>query len=205
MGRRTIVTLEKIPAILSGHLLVCHLRTHGSHAPLVHRRLLLRGRTGFDTAVSAVIAHSVDRYIVDDGSVDVHIPDDGGVYVAHSCVVVETIAPPVAAFISTAVIAEAVVHAAVEADVWSPVSGVPRVAATTPAPVTWCPQQAVAGCNDPGSGNPVIVISAPGPVAGCPDVIRARANGLIIDGQGRWSDVDRDSYADLPERCDGNG
>jgi hypothetical protein len=199
MGRCAIVTLEKIPAILSGNLFVCRLRTHGSHTPLVQRGLLLRGRTGFDTAVSAVIAHSVDRYIVDDCSVDVHIPDDGGVYVAHSCVVVETIAAPVAAFISTAVIAEAVVHAAVEADVRSPVSGMPRVAATTPAPITWCPQQAVAGCNDPGSGNPVIVIATPSPVAWCPDVIRARANGLIVDGQSRWSDVDRDSYADLSE------
>ncbi len=182
MWRRTVVTFIEIPGVLSGDLLVRRLRTHGSHAPLVHRRLLLWRSTGFDAAVSAVIAHSVDRYIVDDCSVDVHISDDGGVYVAYSCVVVETITAPVAAFISTAVIAEAVVHTPVEADVRSPVSGMPRVAATTPAPVTWCPQQTVAGCNDPGSGNPVIVISAPGPVSGCPDVIWARANGLIVDG-----------------------
>ena len=199
MWRCTIVALEKIPAILPGNLLVCHLRTYGSHTPLVQRCLLLRGRTGFDTAASAVIAHSVDRYIVDDCSVDVHIPDDGGVYVAHSCVVVETITAPVAAFIAAAVIAEAVIHAAVEADVRSPVSSVPEIATGAPAPVAWCPQQAVAGCNDPGSWNPVIVISVPGPVAGCPDVIRTRANGLIIDGQGRWGNVDRDSYADLSE------
>ena len=151
MWRCTIVTLVKIPAILSGNLLVGHLRTDGSHAPLVQRCLLLRGGPDIDTAVSAVIAHAVDRYIVDDCSVDVHISDDGGVYVAHSCVVVETITAPVAAFISTAVIAEAVVHTPVETDMRSPVSGMPRVAATTPAPVTWCPQQTVAGCNDPGS------------------------------------------------------
>jgi hypothetical protein len=153
--------------------------------------------------MSAVIAHSVDRYIVDDCSVDVHIPDDGSVYAAHSSVVVEVVTAPIAAFISVAVVAEAVVDAAVEADVRSPVSGMPQITTITPTPPAWCPQQAIAGCDNPGSGNPVIVIAIPGPVSGRPDVIRSRANGLIIDGQGRWGGVDCDSYADLSERCDG--
>ncbi len=139
MRRRTVVTFIEIPGVLSGDLLVRRLRTHRPHTPLVHCRLLLRSRAGIDTAVSAVIAHAVDRYIVDDCSVDVHIPDDGCVYVAYGGVVVEAVAAPVAAFIAAAVIAEAIIHAAVEADVRSPVSGMPRVPATTPAPVAGRP------------------------------------------------------------------
>jgi hypothetical protein len=146
--------------------------------------------------LSTVIAHAIDSDIVDDRLVDVYVADDGIVYVADGGVVVEIIAVPVAALITMTVVAVAVVHAAIETDVRSPITRVKEVTPTAPSPISRSPEQAITWSHHPGTRYPVIVIAAPGPVSRRPDVIGSRAIRLVVNGQ-RWrSEVDSDSDSD---------
>src|SRR5581483_7930811 len=184
-----MVILEKVGLVLTGDVSVCELRLDRTHAAFSFRSLFLHRGTCRDAALPAVIADAVDGDVINDGFVDVHIADDGCVHVANSGVVVEVVTTPVAAFIA----------AAVEADVRTPVSGMPEVAAVAPAPPSRCPEQAVRRSHDPGAGHPVIVIAVPCPVAGGPDEIGTRANRLVVDGKRRRRRADGDSDTDLSE------
>src|SRR5271155_2221 len=202
--RRAMVALVEVGAILLCNVLMRDLCVHRAHATFSERCLFLRVCARIDATPSAVVADAIDGDVVDDGLVDVDIADDGGVYAADRSVVVEAVSAPVAAFITSAVVAEAVVHAAVEADMRAPVSGVPEVAAITPAPISRRPEHTDCRSEHPGSGNPVVVVAIPCPVAGCPDVVGTGANGLGIDRQGRWCGADCDSNAYLRERRSGD-
>ena len=120
-----MVGLVEVGVIVACNVLMCDLRIHRTHATFSERCFFLCAGARIDAALPAVVADSVHGDVVDDGLVDVDISDDGGVNAADSSVVVEAVSAPVAAFITSAVVAEAIVHAAVEADVRAPVSGMP--------------------------------------------------------------------------------
>ena len=109
--------------------------------------------------------------------------------VAVGAVVVEAAAAPVSAIEAYAEVAEAVVDAAIIADVGAPVAGVPEVAVVI-TPVAWGPEGSCVGSCDPGALNPLVAVSGPGPVAGSPDVAVAGGRGLLVVGDGRGGLLD---------------
>src|SRR6185437_627592 len=113
------------------------------------------------------------------------------------------------AVLARAGVAVAVVHSAVEADVWAPVAGVPEIAARPPTPVTRRPQKADRGERDPGAFDPVIAggHGIPAPITWRPDVAGCRDGRLHVDGQDRRRDVDRDRDRRLrrQRRSEGDG
>jgi AmiR/NasT family two-component response regulator len=63
---------------------------------------------------------------------------------------------PIAALVAEADIAEAIVDAAVVADVSAPIAPVELVTVVSPAPVAWRPQSTLIRSFNPGAGHPVI-------------------------------------------------
>ena len=107
------------------------------------------------------------------------------IYVVDVSVVVERVIAPVAAFITHAAVAKAIVHAAVEPDVRPPVAVVPVVAILIVAPVTGRPQCTLVRRHHPCAWSPVISLWRVGPVSRCPDIVVARSFGLIVVGKRR--------------------
>src|ERR1700761_909652 len=115
------------------------------------------------------------RVVVDDDRLVVDIRHVGYVHVGHRAVVEEVITAPLAAAKSDAAVAEAVVNAAVETDVRSPVPSVEKIDAALEAPVAGGPKEAGCGRHDPRARNPVIAVVTVSPVAGRPHITRAWA------------------------------
>jgi hypothetical protein len=84
----------------------------------------LLGRGSCLDPVAAVVTHPVDRHVVDDGLV-VHIGDVHVIDIVDGTVVVHAAALPIAALVAVADVAVSIIHAAVEADVRTPVTRVP--------------------------------------------------------------------------------
>src|ERR1700733_2740548 len=148
-------------------------------------------RPHVDSAGTAVIADprvvcGVVGVVVDDcGVVDVvplvHI------HTIDAAVVIEMSLVPIPSLVSKSYIAEAVIDAAVVADVWSPVAAIERVV-TMPAvvaPIAGGPQRALIRCFHPRSRHPVVPVLRIGPIARRPDVIVAGAIRLVVLGQRR--------------------
>src|ERR1700736_4696087 len=127
----------------------------------------------------------------------VDVVDVGDVDVVVDAVIEETIASPVSAVEAGAEVAEAIVDATVVSDGGPPISGVPKVSAATPTPVSGGPESAGVGGENPGAVDPVVAIVAVGPIAGSPDVAITRAERLGIDRNERRSDANGDEYAGL--------
>src|ERR1700733_9171905 len=138
------------------------------HVRLVHRRPLLRVRLRLHS-VGPVEAGPIYRGVVDDGAVDIGVVNHGGVHVGDRAVIGEMAAFPASTEESHAHISEAVVDAAIEADVGAPVSGMPSVKSAGESPITGSPQKAHSGWKDPGSGHPEVAVGSIGPIAWSPD------------------------------------
>ena len=164
------------------------------------RRELGRNRTRLDAATAAVIADAViddrvvdvvvgdrvvDADVVDNHRAVVHVVNVGDVDVADGAIVGEAIAVPVAALIAGAVIAEAIGHAAVEADVATPVAAMEAIAAVVRTPPSRRPERANIGRGAPGAGHPEVACRRVAPVAGSPQIVVLRRLRLVIDGQRR--------------------
>ena len=162
------------------------------NVPLGHGRAFLGGRYCPHAAGAAVVA---DPRIVNDRHVLlVDVGDVGRAEIIDALVVGEPAIVPAAALVAGAAIAEAVIDAAVEADMRPPVADIEDVVAADPAPVWRRPQHAHAGRLHPGAGHPVIAggIRVPRPVAGGPDIPLRRDRRLHVDRQHRRRDLDRD-------------
>jgi hypothetical protein len=162
------------------------------------RRRGMLNATGASTIGNVVIVD--DRVGVDDGSVDVDVGDDGLIHAHDRGVIGKLVSAPLAAGKADAHIAEAVIHAAVVADVGTPVALVKSVVAALPAPVGGRPQRTLIGSGHPGTGNPEVAIVAPGPIAGGPQQVGLRAEWLFIDRQDRRRNTDTDPDGDLREQ-----
>src|ERR1035437_9502059 len=108
---------------------------------LPRRRLLLRVCAHLDPAGTAVVADAVVVAAVLNPLV-VDIVNIGAIHVALGTVIEEVSAVPTAAAITFAVVTEAVVDAAIEADLGPPVAIVEEVSAVAPAPITRRPKEA---------------------------------------------------------------
>jgi hypothetical protein len=179
----------------------------GGYVLIMRSNQFLRSGGMLNAAGASAIGNVVivdDCGLVDDGGVDVGVADDGLVHVHDRGVIGKFVSAPFAAGKADAHVAEAIIHAAVVADVGTPVALVKSVLAALPAPVSGRPQRTLIGRGHPGSGNPEVSVVAPAPIAGSPHQVGLRAGWLFIDRQDRRRDPDTDADGDLRERRDRN-
>ena len=159
----------------AGCLLVSCLLDSLSEMPFPLGRSFQLTRTSVRAPVAAVVAHTVDRDVIDHGRV-VGVMNVGHVDVVHRTVVTELSAIPAPAVVAGTAIAVAVIDAAVVADTTPPVAGTEDEKAVTPAPIGGRPQIADTWRPDPGSRHPVVVVLVlvKSPIARGPDVTFAR-------------------------------
>jgi hypothetical protein len=81
-----------------------------------------------------------------------------GVHVVARAVVVEVAAAPITALVAVSYIAEAIVDAAIVANVMAPVAAIKVIAVIPVAPVAWRPECALVGSLDPHARYPVIAV-----------------------------------------------
>src|ERR1700722_669532 len=166
---------------------------------LVRGLFFLGGRPGVDPARAPGIAHVLYRDVSDHvARVDIAHVDVGDV--GDAAVVIELVVAPVTPLQAAPEVAEAVVHATVEAHDRSPVAGIPQVQAVGPPPVTGRPQQSRLGRFDPGAGHPEVALRTISPVTGRPQQSRCRNLGLFVDRQRRWCYLDLNADLRLPRR-----
>ena len=184
-GRAAMVDIGKLSPVAASNVLVLELRPHGRSMLLVASRQLggpgsdlqpTRSAVEADTdAAPVLVAHWAVIDVVYDVDVDIVV----------RTVVVEMAAAPVAALVAKSYIAKAVVHAAIVADVGTPVAAVKAVAVMVIAPIARGPKSALVGSLDPHAGHPVISAITPSPVAGRPEVVVAGSGRLVVFGQRR--------------------
>src|SRR6266851_6564284 len=180
--RTAMVHRGELSAILTHRLLVAHLIHRRLHMLLTQRGLLLGVGAGLHAAGAAVVADAVVVVVHDNGLV-VDVVNVRDVDVVHGTVVGEGSVAPVAALIPDAAVAEAVVHAAVEADMRTPIACVEDVSAAAPSPVPGGPEIAHHRRPYPNARNPVVAVRPIRPVARCPEIAISRAERLRIDRQ----------------------
>jgi hypothetical protein len=166
--------------VLRSFALVLDLGGHGWNSWTAHGSDLGRLRSDGEAASPAVVGDA--GVVVDDDRTVVDVGDVGADAV-NSAVVVEVVAVPVAAVVADAGVTEAVVDAAIKADVEAPEAAVEAPAVVIPAPIARGPEGTVIGGSTPGAGDPVIAGGTPVPVAGSPDVVWRGGFGLFVDGQ----------------------
>src|SRR6202163_1930201 len=153
---------------------------------IVRRSVLLRSWPSMNAAVATVVTDP--RIVVDDNRLVVDVRYVGDVDVGDAAVVKEPVALPIPAEKSRAGITKAIINAAVETDVWSPIAAIPNVEAVIPAPVAGSPKQSD-GSKHPRARNPVVaIVVIPSPVARRPDVALSWTQGLNINRQCRGTD-----------------
>lgn len=189
MIRRIILGL-----VGAGRVLMLHLFVGGLHMVLMLRAALLGVGLCVRSPVAAIEAGAINcGVVVDDGPV-VGIVDHGDVDVVHRGVVGEHAAAPFPTQIANSDVPESVIDPAIKSNVGTPIAGMPQINAIAPTPVTGSPKHSNPGRANPGAGNPIVAVIAVSPVAGRPDVSLARANGLSVNRQSRWADVNRNAY-----------
>jgi hypothetical protein len=127
---------------------------------LVFGNSLLRSGGVLDATRTAVVGYVTGighNAALDNRAINVGGMDDGFIHMDYCCVVSKGSAAPLAAGKADASITEAVVHAAVVADVAAPIAVIKAVSAVVPAPIGRRPQRAHVGSWNPSSGDPVVV------------------------------------------------
>jgi len=121
----------ELGAVLAGEGLVLHLVRSGLYVALVGKLRFLYTRPAIDAAgaIEAGVVVVDDGVLLDDGSVDVDVGDVNAAEVGAGAVIGEGAASPLTAEEADTAVAEAVVDAAVEADVGAPVANVPYIGA----------------------------------------------------------------------------
>ena len=158
---------------------------------------LRRGRRA-DAARATVVTDVIDGRVVDHGLL-VGVVDNVHVDVRDRRVVSKSAVGPAAAHVADADVAEAVVHATVEADVRAPIAGIEPIDTAGEAPVARRPQQADARRLDPRARHPEVAAPGVAPIARRPQVARLGQRRLHVLRQRRR----RFSRSDLEADRDG--
>jgi hypothetical protein len=182
-GGTTLVLAVELLAILRRVALVANLVGHGWSSGSAHGGDLCWAWPHRETAAAAVKG---DAVVVNYDSAVVDMRDAANVYAVDGPIVVEVVAIPVAAVITEAGVAVAVVNASVEADVQAPEAAMEEIAAVIEAPVSGSPEGSVVGWSAPDTGDPVVTGGGPAPIAGSPEVVGLGGLGLFVFGEGRW-------------------
>jgi hypothetical protein len=184
-GWAAMVYVGKLRPIGAGNVLILDLCPHGRSMLFMASRQFRGSGAHLQSALSAVEAHTdAAAAIISHGTV-VNVMHNRSIHIVVGAVVVEMPTAPVAALVADADIAEAVIDAAIEADMRTPVATVKPIAVIVVAPVAGRPERALVGSLHPSAGNPVIAALTPSPVAGRPQIAVAGRLRLVIVGQGR--------------------
>ncbi len=191
LSRGAVILVEELLVILDGHLACLDLGVDGRCVVLGTRSEFSRTGSNINAAATTVVADAVYdpaavANIVVDHVVAVDVMDDVDVDVGHSAVVVEVMILPVAAEVADTDVAEAVVDAAVEADVGPPVAVMEGVTAAVVTPVRRRPEGTVVGRWAPRAGDPVITGVGVTPVTGRPEVVGFGSGRLVVLRKRRW-------------------
>jgi len=149
----------------------------------------LRGRSGGDSALPVEA-----RVVVVDGDGPViGVVNNRCVHARDGCVVGEVPTLPCASVVPASAVAEAVVDAAVKADLLTPISTVKTVESTFKSPIRRGPEHACGRGRDPDSRYPVVTTAAVSPICRLPEISVHGTEGLFIDSQhrGRYGDGKR--------------
>jgi hypothetical protein len=131
-------------------------------------------------AVATVVTDP--RIVIDDNRLVVDVRYVGDVNVGDATVVKVPVALPIPAEKSGAGVTKAIVDAAVETDVRTPIAAIPNVETVIPAPVARSPKHSD-GSKHPSARNPVVtIVVIPRPVARRPDIAFSWTQGLNING-----------------------
>ena len=153
---------------------------------LIRGRLFLRGWASGNSTRASVVAYVVHCDVVDDRPVvDIRDMD-----VAHGLVIEDATAPPLSAKKPDTDVAEAVVYAAVESDVGTPITLVKSKQAVAPAPIARSPEETRLRRQYPRTGHPKVSVSGVSPISGGPNVAITRAKGLFVYRERRRGDPD---------------
>jgi len=156
--------------------------------PMAGSRGMLLIRSRGKPSFAAVVADAAGFVANDGPAIRVKVR---AAHVIDRAVIGEHAVVPVTARIADPRVAETIIHAAVEADMMTPVTAMPKIKTAAPAPISGRPQRAYIRCKHPGSVNPIVASGTVGPVTGLPHITRPRANGLCIHRQNRWSNTNR--------------
>jgi hypothetical protein len=188
LGFAMVLVVGELRVLLG--LLACRkLRGNRAIVALMHCGNFCRSWLNAQTSTATVVAdpigglRAVVHVVYDHVTVvDVRYPR---AHVVDGTVVIEVVVLPVASEIAEADIAKAIIDAAVEADVWAPISTVEAIMNAAPAPVGRRPEGAIVRRRNPFTRDPVVAVITPGPVAGSPEVVRIWSGWLVVFGQ-RW-------------------
>ncbi len=177
--RSAAIDVVKLLTVFGGCTLVLDLGGHGRRARAAEGGNFSRLRTGRNATATSVVGYASvvddDGSVIDVGDIDVDAID--------GTVVVESVSVPVAAVITEARVAEAVVDTTIEANMCAPISAVEAPTVVVPAPIARGPEGSIVGREAPGAWNPVIASGCPVPIARGPDVVGSGSFGLVIFGE----------------------
>jgi hypothetical protein len=106
--------------------------------------------------------------------------------IVHRTIVKEPAVFPVAALVTDAIIAEAVIHPAIKSDMRPPIPDVKDVNAFFRPPISRSPHQTSLGRHYPGARHPIVATTfAPRPISRYPQITWSRNRRLIVNRQ-RW-------------------
>ena len=181
-----MVCAGKLRPVGTGDVLILDLCPHGRGMSLMASRQLRGSGAHLQSTRSAVEAHPGAAAVVSADAAVVDVMHHVYFHSVDRAVVVEVPAAPVAALVPDADIAKAVIDAAIEADVRTPVATVKAITVIVVAPVAGRPERTLVGSLHPSAGNPIIAALTPAPVAGRPQIAVAGRRRLVVVGQGRW-------------------
>jgi hypothetical protein len=178
-----LIHVIELLTVLRRFPLILELGCHGRSSRAAEGGNLGGTGTHIEAASAAVIGDTAvigdyDCAVVDVGDVDHVNAVDGAV-------VVEVVAVPITAIVAVAGVAEAVVDAAIEADMQAPVAAIESPAVVVPAPISGRPESSVVRRSAPRSWDPVITGRSPAPVTGSPEIVGCRRLRLIVFRQRR--------------------
>ena len=189
-------------AIVIASLILAFARLDGATMFTVDLPFPVGGAT-LNTVLAAVVTDTAVVYVVDHDLAVVDIRDAMHVDMIDLAVVVEAIALPIAAVVSRADIAKAIIDPAVIAYLAAPIARVPAIDVADKSPIPRRPECADERRHDPGAGHPVIPAMINRPIARRPDIPGTGNHRLIVDGQRRWRrvpSVDADADRDIGRR-----
>ncbi len=121
-------------------VLVLDLQRGSCDMPFTIRGQFDGPRPRINSASATIVADPANVGIVVDHGCVIGVVNVGDIYVVHAGVVEKAIVIPASAFVAETAVTEAVIHAAIKADVFTPVSAVPKVSACQKYPLPPQPQ-----------------------------------------------------------------
>src|SRR5580692_864461 len=103
-----LVNRSPLLRVIAGRFLMLSLGGYRRNVVLMFHRSFFRGGAGFQSTIASVIAHTIDRGVIDHRGV-VNIVDVGDVHIVHRTIVEELSVFPTAAFIAMAEVSKPVV------------------------------------------------------------------------------------------------